>query len=413
MLTFKQIAACKATGVDYQIADGGGLSLLVRANGKKIWRYEYRIDGRKEKYVIGDNDLVSAPDARGKLADLKKLVKAGISPLQKDRQDEQNKMIEQKSAIDPNINPTFLHVLNRYRAEWLPDNWKHPDKRWAFLKRTLIPDLGERPIADITKAEIRALLMFKREASGESTAVSMLRALRHIYIWAIEHDLCKDNPAAAIQAKGVGKDKKRERYLTTPEIRRYLTLIYQGSSFRAYKLGLHLLLMLGLRLNEVVGANWKEFSEDGTEWTIPANRMKGKREHVLNLPRQAVEMFGELRTLGCGSEWVFPMKTNPTRPMGGNNLGETHRAACSTGGIDDYVTHDHRHTISTTLNGGGLFPAQAIEAVLSHSTRGMAGVYNNSDYRQLRSEILQYWADELDSITTEATVIRANFRKAA
>jgi len=65
------------------------------------------------------------------------------------------------------------------------------------------------------------------------------------------------------------------------------------------------------------------------------------------------------------------------------------------------------------LNNSGKFPEQAIESVLAHSVRGIAGIYNNSDYRQLRVEILQFWADTLDNIVNEATVIRANFRKAA
>lgn len=410
MLTFKEIAGFKATGADYQKADGGGLSLLVRASGLKIWRYEYRVNGKKEKYVIGDNDVIPAPDARKKRDELERLVKAGISPLEKEKLDELAK-VAALSAMD--IRPTFLNVLERYREEWLPLHWKHPDKRWAFIKRTLIPALGDKLIADITKQDIRALLMLKRETSGEATAIAMLRALRHIYVWAIEQDICEINPAAAIQSKGVGKTKKRERHLTKPEIKRYLTLIYSGSSYRTYRLGLHLLLMLGIRLNELVEANWKEFSEDGTEWTIPPSRMKGKREHTLILPRQAVELFSELQTLGNGSEWVFPMKSDPKRHMNGNNLGETHRAACVAGGIDDYVMHDHRHTVSTTLNGSGKFHPQAIESVLAHAVRGMAGVYDNGDYRHLRAEMLQFWADTLDGIVNEATVIRANFRKVA
>ncbi|OGC05601.1 hypothetical protein A3H38_01490 [candidate division WOR-1 bacterium RIFCSPLOWO2_02_FULL_46_20] len=84
----------------------------------------------------------------------------------------------------------------------------------------------------------------------------------------------------------------------------------------------------------------------------------------------------------------------------------------SQGEISDYVIHDHRHTVSTYLNGLGKFPSEAIEAVLANKIRGMAGVYNNN-YKQLRAEILRYWADTLDGIASEATVIRANFRRAA
>lgn len=408
MLTVREIEAFKATGKDYQKVDGGGLSLLVRAGGKKIWRFEYLVAGKKERLDLGGYPALSASAVRAMHSQLKlEFERTGISP-------KQQLAVQTASAIpEKDTRPTFSSVMERYHQEWLPIHWKHPEKRWGFISMHLLPTLGNKPMEAITKAEIRALLMMKRETSGEATAIGLLRALRHLYVWAIEQDICDLNPAAAIQAKGVGKTVKRDRYMSTPEIKRYLTLIYQSSTFRGYKLGMHLLLMLGLRLNELCGANWDEFSEDGTEWTIPKGRMKGKREHSMKLPRQAVDLFNELRYLGCGSEWVFPMPTNPKRCMNGNNLGEPHRAACVAGGIDDYVIHDHRHTVSTFLNGLGKFPSEAIEAVLAHKIRGMAGVYNNNDYKLLRAEILQYWADTLDSIASEATVIRANFKIAA
>ncbi len=408
MLTVREIEAFKATGKDYQKVDAGGLSLLVRAKGKKVWRYEYLLNGKKERFDLGSYPAISASEARATHSKLKlEFEKTGVSP----KQQLAHQALAAMPPIDTRLN--FASVAEKYRQEWLPIHWKAPDKRWGFINLHLVPILGDKPMEAITKAEIRALLMMKRETSGEATAIGLLRALRHIYVWAIEQDICEFNPAAAIQAKGVGKNKKRDRYMSTPEIKRYLTLVYQSSTYRGYKLGLHLLLMLGLRLNELCGANWNEFSDDGTEWTIPKGRMKGKREHSMLLPRQAVDIFNELRYLGCGSEWVFPMPTNPKRFMNGNNLGEPHRAACAAGGIADYLIHDHRHTVSTFLNSLGKFPAEAIEAVLAHKIRGMAGVYNNNDYKPMRGEILQYWADMLDSVASEATVIRANFRQAA
>jgi integrase len=408
MLTIKEIEASKATGKDYQRADGGGLSLLIRAKGKKVWRYEYLVTGKKERLDIGSYPALSLSEVRSLHRNLKlEFERTGITPKQ-----QLEIQIAAKAPVTE-TRQTFSSVLEQYRNEWLPIHWKSPEKRWGFLNMHLNPILGDKPIETITKADIRDLLTLKRLTSGEATAIGLLRALRHIYIWSIEQDICENNPAAAIQAKGVGKLVKRDRYMTPPEIKKYLTLIYQSSSYRGYKLGLHLLLMLGLRLNELCGSNWCEFSDDGTEWTIPKERMKGKREHSIILPRQAIEIFKELRYLGSGSEWVFPMLTNSKRCMNGNNLGEPHRSACAAGDIADYVMHDHRHTVSTFLNGLGKFPSEAIEAVLAHKIRGMAGVYNNNDYKNLRADIVQYWADTLDNIASEATVIRANFKLAA
>jgi integrase len=210
----------------------------------------------------------------------------------------------------------------------------------------------------------------------------------------------------------VGTRKKRTRYLKVQEIRRYLAELYQSSCYRCYKLGLNLLLLLGLRLNELTGAAWSEIDLDHGEWQIPAERMKSKREHWVPLPPQAVEMFRELQALAGRSAWVFPMRSDPKRPMNGNNLDGVHRVICAACSIEDYHIHDHRHTASTHLHKMG-YPADVIEAALAHAIRGLRGVYSHAEYREQRTRMLSAWADHLDSLMSEESVIRATFRKLA
>lgn len=143
------------------------------------------------------------------------------------------------------------------------------------------------------------------------------------------------------------------------------------------------------------GASWSEFDLDAGEWLIPAGRMKGKKDHIVFLPTQAVEMLRELQRLGYGSAWVLPMPTDPKRPMNGNNLDGAHAAAITAAKIDDYVIHDHRHTASTQLREMGHLP-EVVETALSHAIPGMAGVYSHAQYKKQRLEMLQEWADFLD-----------------
>ena len=169
--------------------------------------------------------------------------------------------------------------------------------------------------------------------------------------------------------------------------------------------------MLALRKNELCGAAWSEIDFDKGEMLIPANRMKTKKNHLVMLPTQAIEMLKELQRLGGGSPWVMPMYTNPNRPMHSNNLDATHNAALACDEIPDYNIHDHRHTASTHLRERGHSP-EVVETALSHAIPGMAGNYSHAQYKTQRLEMLQSWADFLDTVMTERTVIQATFRKA-
>ena len=177
-----------------------------------------------------------------------------------------------------------------------------------------------------------------------------------IFSYAVEHDYCKHNPAALIKAASVGNRHKRTRWLTTPEIKRYLTGLYQSNCYRGYKLALHLLLMLALRKSELCGAAWSEIDFEKGEMLIPAGRMKTKKDHLVMLPTQAIEMLQELQRLGGGSPWVMPMPTNPDRAMHSQNIDGTHNAALAAGDIIDYNIHDHRHTASTHLREQAIRP---------------------------------------------------------
>ena len=250
-----------------------------------------------------------------------------------------------------------------------------------------------------------------RERKGVATALSSHAWADRIFKYAIEHDLCKNNPAGLIAPKRIGERVKRDRWLTHQEIKRYLTGLYQLNAYRGYKIALHLILILPFRIEELCGASWSEVDFENKRMTIPAGRMKGKRDHIVLLPNQAIEMLRELQRLSGGSAWVLPMPTNQNRPMRGNNLRASHKAALIAGNIENYVIHDHRHTAATHLRNRG-HNGDAVEAALSHKMGGIAGRYSHAQYEEIRVKMMQDWADILDSIMTEQTVIQATFRKA-
>ena len=164
--------------------------------------------------------------------------------------------------------------------------------------------------------------------------------------------------------------------------------------------------MLAFRIEKLCGASWSEIDFDNKKMTIPATRVKGKREHIVMLPTQAIDILMELKRLAGGSSFVLPMPTDQNRAMRGLNLRAVHESALIASNITDYRMHDHRRTASRGHN------HDAVEATLSHKMGGIAVNYSHAQYEEIRQKMMQDWADFLDSIMTEQTVIQATFRKA-
>jgi integrase len=424
-LTDTEIKKLKPIGKDYQKADSGGLALVIREAGGKFWRGEFRLDGKKFRYGYGNYPQISLLNARKIHAVARELIAFGKHPATLldnpvamrmivdgcSIKDIEAKITASKEAEAIQALMTFGDADDKYKTEWVDMKWKNQENGWRPVRLHLLPKLGGTPLELIDVAMLRELIYGLREHKGVATALLSHGWADRIFSYAVEHDYCKHNPAALIKAARVGIRNKRTRWLSTPEIRRYLTGLYQSSCYRGYKLALHLLLMLALRKNELCGAAWSEIDFDKGEMLIPASRMKTKKDHLVLLPTQAIEMLLELQRLGGGSPWVMPMPTNPDRVMRGLNLDGAHNAALAAGDIIDYTIHDHRHTASTHLREQGHSP-EVVETALSHAIPGMAGTYSHAQYKTQRREMLQSWANFLDTVMTERTVIQATFRKA-
>jgi len=423
-LTDTEIKKAKPSTKDYQMGDGDGLSLVIRKKGTKTWRYEFRLKGKKDKYHYGNYPQISLVNARKIHAVARELITFDRHPsslldnpgaIQMIIDGFSIKEIEAKAAATKEIEEaqalmTFGDAADKYKTEWVDMKWKNPDKGWRPVVLHLLPKLKDTPLELIDVAMLRELIYDLREHKGVATALLSHGWADRIFGYAVEHDYCKHNPAALIKAARVGNRNKRTRWLSTPEIKRYLVGLYQSPCYRGYKLALHLLLMLALRKSELCGAAWSEIDFDKGEMLIPAGRMKTKKDHLVMLPTQAIEMLHELQRLGGGSQWVLPAATNNNIAMRSQNLDPTHNAALADGDIIDYNIHDHRHTASTHLREQGHSP-EVVETALSHAIPGMAGVYSHAQYKQQRMEMLQSWANFLDTIMTERTVIQATFRK--
>ena len=400
----------------YQEADEGGLFVEVMPGGAKVWRLRYRLAGKQEKVTLGDYPTYGLGEARTWRDDCKALAGRGLSPMALKRSDPvpddaapavkemaqafvRNwcmKAVERAKAKEAEVKAadTVEAFARRWYAEIVEPANSSPRNVKRVLDKDVIPAIGAKQIADVTVTDILAITDKIKNRGADQMALQTRNVLKRLFAYAIAREKTTFNPAAAIEAKFIAQAKSRDVALSPEEIGRLLRAIYQSSMKRAHKLALHLLILCMVRKSELIEAKWEEIDFDRAEWSIPGERMKKDKPHLVPLSRQVVAMFEELKGLASGSDWVFPSRGDLKQPIAKSTLNVAVRALEIE--VRDFVIHDFRRTASTHLHEAG-FNSDWIEKALAHETKGIRGVYNRAQYADQRREMLQWWADFVDS----------------
>lgn len=399
-LTDTKLRSLKATGKQYQVADGDGLALMVRAGGEMVWQYEYRLHGKKEKVIFGVYPALSLKQARQQHLEARQLVAQGLSAA----------TAKQTAKRQVREAGTVAELAQQYRADYLPLHWKDPDKEYRIIERDFLPLFGSRRLDSVTVEEMLTLIDRKKATSGQASARHLRGAVVRLFDYAILRQVATFNPAKVIPAKMAGAPSVRDRYLKESELRAALRGVYAGSIYRQYKLAFHLLLLTMCRKMEVLGARQDEFELDRGEWQIPADRMKGTKAHTVYLSRQAVAIVRELFYLAGDSDWLLPSHRKAGVHIGDTTLNQAIRR-CGLE-VDHFTVHDLRRTCDTLLHEMGFEP-DTIERSMAHVIGGIRGVYNHAQYIDRRKLMLQHWADYLDSLLGEGNVVYGRFSRPA
>lgn len=409
----------KPADKSYQEADEGGLFVEVMPGGAKVWRMRYRIGGRgakQEKITLGDYPTYSLAEARSWRDDCKILAGRGLSPMALRRGDatpedaapavkelaqafirewclktREKARIKEEAAKEADTVEAFAM---RWYAEIVTPANSNPRNILRALEKDVIPAIGSKQVADVTVTDILAITDKIKNRGADQMALQTRNVLKRLFAYAIAREKTQFNPAAAIEAKFIASARSRDVALSPVEVGKLLRAIYQSSMKRAHKLALHLLILCMVRKSELIEAKWEELDLEKAEWAIPGERMKKDKPHLVSLSRQAVAMFEELKGLASGSEWVFPSRGDLKQPIAKSTLNVAVRALAID--VRDFVIHDFRRTASTHLHEAG-FNSDWIEKCLAHETKGIRGVYNRAQYADQRREMLQWWADFVDS----------------
>ncbi len=391
MLSDTKLRSLKPSEKPYKVADRDGLYVVVTPAGTISFRYNYRLNGRQETLVLGryGADGITLAEARERLLAAKKLVSEGKSPARQ-------KSREKRKIRD-------AETFGSWAELWLkhyPMAESTRDMRRSVYERDLKEPFGRLKMTEIGHEDLRQLCDKIVARGAPATAVHAREVVHMVYRYALDRGHRYENPAELVRPASIARFQPKDRALSPQEIWLLYQYLERVSTAPTIRLAVKLLLLTMVRKSELTDATWDEVNFTLATWTIPAERMKRKRPHVVYLSRQALDIFIALKTCAGGSRYVLPSRYDPDIPMSKATLNQVTTLAWKAAQEDGkplgkFCVHDLRRTASTLLHEAG-YNTDWIEKGLAHEQKGVRAIYNKAEYADQRRVMLQDWADMID-----------------
>lgn len=374
------------------LADGGGLFLHTSDTGRRTWRLAYRHGGKQKLLVIGPYPLVKLGEARQARDEAKRHLLQGTDPMAVRKEAKAAHAAEEKpGATWCDVGEEFFKKLEREGKAW-----RTVRKQSVHFALTL-PSLGTRPIAEIRSAEVLAMLR-TIEARGRLITARETRALAsRIFRYGVAAQHCEGDPAAILEGALTRVPERHYAAIFDPkEVGALIRAIrgYEGDP--ATRAGLLLSAFTFLRPGEVRSLHWSDIDLDKRVATIPSDRMKLPRPHLVPLSRQVLEVLEEVRPISGQRRYVLPSLRPEDRPLSDGTMNAALRRLGYPQGT--MTVHGFRRIASTMLNEMG-WNRDWIERQLAHvEANSVRRAYNSAEYLEDRAHMMQAWADHLDGL---------------
>ncbi|WLR98613.1 tyrosine-type recombinase/integrase [Shinella sumterensis] len=383
VLTVKSIASSKSK----KLRDGGGL-WLVEKGGARYWIYDYTHNGKRRQLGLGPLLSVGLAEARARAEEARKLVRAGVDPI------EQRKAVEKKPMTFGEYADAFVNAAvkaGRWRGAKTEARWRNlVENHAAALRPKAINAIG---VPDVLEA-LRPLWGLKQE-SAEKLREAIERVLDAAKV---EGHRSGENPAAwkgtlehVLHKPNVLVKKKHHPAMPHADVAAFMTRLRETKGVEAR--ALELCVLTAARSGEVRGAAWPEIDLKAKLWTIPAIRTKPGKEHRVPLSDQAVTLLKGMLKQRL-NDLVFP-SVRDGKKLSDATLGTALKAA----GGDGSVTHGFRSSFRDYATEIAHAPREIAEAALGHAVGdAVERSYARSDALERRRALMQDWADYLDRV---------------
>jgi len=382
-LTNNEILKAKPREKDFTLHDGDGLFLLIKTSGKKLWRFRYQRPNSTSRtnLSLGAYPALTLAAARQIRDQHLSLLAQGIDPQQ------QQEMVSEQRQIE------LYSIFSTVAASWFQLKSKSvtPDYAkdiWRSLDKDVFPAIGEIPVQEIkARTIIEALEPIKARGALE-TVRRLVQRINEIMIYAVNTGLLDANPTSGVGMAFERPKKKNMPTLRPEELPNLMRSLVMSNLSVPTRCLIELQLLTLVRPSEASGARWAEIDLDAKLWRIPAERMKAKREHIVPLSSQALEILDVMKPISAHREYVFPSRNDPKKPM---NSQTANAALKRIGYGGKLVAHGLRSIASTYLNESE-FNSDIIEAALAHVDKDeVRRAYNRTTYLAQRIELMDFW----------------------
>lgn len=377
-LSASEVRSLKPKSKVYRESDGGGLCLTVKPSGAKLWHFRYRDRNGRDTYKsFGAYPEVSLKEAREQRAKVRKAMAGGATP---------NEM------------RTFKDIALRWFDKKAPGwkNAKHRAQVLTSITEDMLPVIGNTPAHEVTTRDVMAIIEAVQARGAHETAARICQRIQSIYTLGIlEHrEQIQMNPASGLSEWVTTPKKKHFPALPPSELPRLMAALESMPSTPVTQIALELQLLTALRPGELRHGEWTEIDFSENTWTIPGDKMKAGRDHVVPLSDQAADALLRLHGMTGHGRYLFP--------------GEGKQAVMSEGTVNMalkragfhglHTAHGCRSTFSTWANEHPKFSSDWVEVQLAHVPENrVRAAYNRTEYLDQRRVMMQAWADHLDA----------------
>lgn len=387
-LTATEVKNAKPKEKEYSLVDGQGLKLRVLPSGSKQWQLNYYrpTNGKRANLNLGRYPDVSLVQARKSALEARELIAQRIDP-----QEHKEQKLQEHKAIHEH---TFLNVSK----EWFEIK-KHditPDYAvdiWRSLDLHIFPSLADTPVKQITAPQVIDLLKPIEAKGSLETVKRLVQRLNEVMNYSANCGLIQANPLTGIRAAFKKPKKENMAALAPNELPELMGAIANASIKRTTRCLIEWQLHTMTRPSEAAGARWDEIEWEERIWTIPAERMKKRREHRIPLTEQMLALLEVMKPISGHREFIFPSDRDPKKPC---NSQTANMALKRMGFAGRLVSHGLRSLASTTLNEQG-FDRDLIEASLAHvDDNQVRSAYNRTDYLERRRPMMSWWSEHIE-----------------
>jgi len=343
--------------------------LFCAPTGSKLWRLAYRVNGKAQTATFGPYPEVSLAEARSKRDAFKRDLRNGTLPTKRTRS------IALSDAITQYWDGR-MDLSESYRSNAKRGLEMHLTK----LLDTQVSDIAREMLLDeLRRMDAKKLYVYVRKVR---------RWAGQVFDWCQDHGYMQTNPARDIRPQTFSTAPVEHfAALELSEVPEFMARLSMESDLQSV-LACKLLALTWVRTNELRMMEWSEI--DGDLWRIPAGKMKRRRDHVVPLSRQSVDILEQLKQRAGGC-YVFSHPYRSDRPMSENSiLYLLYRI-----GYKGRLTGHGFRTIGSTWANENGFNADAIERQLAHVPGDVRSVYNRAEYLDERRRMLEAWADWL------------------